>query len=134
MEADLTIILDEEYRVHTTLDKLQPGLQLELRRLQKPPTTMTELRSEASRLESILGQQRPNRSTQGRQNRDSNSRKQANPSTQNKGILEQTNDTGEKGSLEKKTKTGRPYLATEEYQQRQNNKLCMNCGKGRYLA
>ena len=31
MEADLISILDEEYQVHITLDKLLSGLQLELR-------------------------------------------------------------------------------------------------------
>ena len=134
VEADLTSTLEEEYRVHTTLDKLQPSLQLELRRLQTPPKTMSELKSEASRLESILSQKRKDRSTQDGQNKDSNPRKRGSGSFQNKGGPEKPSNPEEKGSPEKKPKTDRPYLPTEEFQRRKKNNLCLKCGKGKHLA
>src|SRR5438034_6424556 len=58
MKADLISILKKEYQIHTILNKFQSSLQLELRQLQTFSKIMSELKSEVSRLKSILSQKK----------------------------------------------------------------------------
>ena len=109
-------------------------MQLELRQLQTFSKIMSELKSEVSRLKSILSQKKKDWSIQNEQNKNFNSRKHEFRLFQNKKDSEKSNDSEEKNSSEKKLKTDRSYLLTEEFQWWKKNNLCLKCEKEKHLA
>src|SRR5216117_3455102 len=115
MKVNLISILKKEYQIHTILNKLQSSLQLELRQLQTFSKIMSELKSEISKLKSILSQKKKDQSIQNEQNKNFNSRKHEFRLFQNKKDSEKSNDSEEKNSSEKKLKTDRSYLLTKEF-------------------